>query len=148
MKMSFWNTITSCFGSPSTPSADSDKMPRKSLESTTTTNPFSEKLPRTPSPRPESYLTPPVRSESQLMKHAKLPSSERTSKSLAEAAARPRAAIILTKQGLPQQENGEVDWMKIRFREDREKRGLEWNQDAEESYKQWNAIVARGRGCT
>jgi hypothetical protein len=82
------------------------------------------------------------------MKHAKLPSSERTSKSLAEAAARPRAAIIFTDHSLPQQEDGEVDWMKIRFREDREKRGLEWNQEAEESYKQWRAIVARGRGCT
>ena len=148
MKMSLWNTITSCFGSPSTTSADSDKLPRKSLESTTTTNPSSEKLPRTSSPRPESYLTPPVRSESQLMKHAKLPSSERTSKSLAEAAARPRAAIIFTDHSLPQQEDGEVDWMKIRFREDREKRGSEWNQEAEESYKQWMAIVARGRRCT
>ena len=80
------------------------------------------------------------------MKHAKLPSSERTSKSLAEAAARPRAVIILTEQGLPLQENGEADWMKIRFREDREKRGSEWNQEAEEAYKQWRAIVARGRG--
>jgi hypothetical protein len=38
--------------------------------------------------------------------------------------------------------------MKKRSREDREKRGLEWNQVAEESYKQWMAMVARGRGCT
>jgi hypothetical protein len=148
MKMSFWNTITSCFGSRPTTSANSDKLPRKSLESTTATTSSSEKLPRTPSPRPEDYLAPPIRSESQLMKHAKLPPSERASKSLAEASARPRASIIFTEQSLPHQENGEVDWMKIRFREDRQRRGMEWNQEAEESYKQWGAIVERGRGCT
>jgi hypothetical protein len=81
------------------------------------------------------------------MKHAKMPSAERTSKSLVEAAARPRAPIILTERGIPPQGSGELDWVKTRCRENHEQRGLEWNQKSEEAYQGWIATVARGRGC-
>jgi hypothetical protein len=144
-RMSFWTTVTSCFGSASTELTETKELPSKSLESTSTIAELSEKSFIQLSSKPESYLTPPVRSDSQLMKHAKLPPSERTSKSLAEAAARPRASIIVAEGRPPKQESGEVDAMKTWYKGEP---GSAWNQKGDDVHEEWRARVARGRGCT